>query len=94
MKWLGDKALFGQEPSHKKGQGRMRRLERKLKVASEVWKGHKESQKRREKESTMLNTSVESAQILTKDCPSEVYCSNIYKAKLYISLIPTIEKCH
>jgi len=50
--------------------------------------------KRREKESTVLNTSVESAQILTKDCPSEVYCSNIYKTKVYISLIPTIEKCH
>lgn len=37
---------------------------------------------------------VESAQILTKDCPSEVYCSNIYKTKIYISSIPTIEKCH
>ena len=46
VKWLGDKALFGQEPSHKKGQGRKRRLERRLQVASEVWKGHKEKAKR------------------------------------------------
>lgn len=77
-----------------KGSGKKEETGKEAKSCLRSVKGSQGKPKAKREGVNSAEYPVESAQILTKDCPSEVYCSNIYKTKLYISSIPTIEKCH